>query len=199
MDELLKHFPDLNTLQIGQFEQLEALYGEWNTQINVISRKDMEQFYERHLLHSLGISKVIQFKDGSTVLDVGTGGGFPGIPLAILFPNTQFNLIDSIGKKIKVVNAVQQALGLTNVVAHQLRAEDFTKKVDFVVSRAVTKMETFVPWVKSNLKSKHQHSIKNGILYLKGGDLTENFNHFLKLYVMSSRIILELLFLKLKK
>src|SRR6056300_1195094 len=122
MDELLKHFPDLNTLQIGQFEQLEALYGEWNTQINVISRKDMEQFYERHLLHSLGISKVIQFKDGSTVLDVGTGGGFPGIPLAILFPNTQFYLIDSIGKKIKVVNVVQQALGLTNVVAHQLRA-----------------------------------------------------------------------------
>jgi 16S rRNA (guanine527-N7)-methyltransferase len=180
MDELLKHFPDLNTLQIGQFEQLEALYGEWNTQINVISRKDMEQFYERHLLHSLGISKVIQFKDGSTVLDVGTGGGFPGIPLAILFPNTQFNLIDSIGKKIKVVNAVQQALGLTNVVAHQLRAEDFTKKVDFVVSRAVTKMETFVPWVKSNLKSKHQHSIKNGILYLKGGDLTEELQPFSK-------------------
>lgn len=180
MDELLKHFPDLNTLQIGQFEQLEALYGEWNTQINVISRKDMEQFYERHLLHSLGISKVIQFKDGSTVLDVGTGGGFPGIPLAIFFPNTQFNLIDSIGKKIKVVNAVQQALGLTNVVAHQLRAEDFTKKVDFVVSRAVTKMETFVPWVKSNLKSKHQHSIKNGILYLKGGDLTEELQPFPK-------------------
>ena len=180
MDELLKHFPDLNTLQIGQFEQLEALYGEWNTQINVISRKDMEQFYERHLLHSLGISKVIQFKDGSTVLDVGTGGGFPGIPLAILFPNTQFNLIDSIGKKIKVVNAVQQALGLTNVVAHQLRAEDFTEKVDFVVSRAVTKMETFVPWVKSNLKSKHQHSIKNGILYLKGGDLTEELQPFPK-------------------
>jgi 16S rRNA (guanine527-N7)-methyltransferase len=165
MDELLKHFPDLNTLQIGQFEQLEALYGEWNTQINVISRKDMEQFYERHLLHSLGISKVIQFKDGSTVLDVGTGGGFPGIPLAILFPNTQFYLIDSIGKKIKVVNAVQQALGLTNVVAHQLRAGDFTKKVDFV---------------KSNLKSKHQHSIKNGILYLKGGDLTEELQQFPK-------------------
>ena len=147
MDELLKHFPDLNTLQIGQFEQLEALYGEWNTQINVISRKDMEQFYERHLLHSLGISKVIQFKDGSTVLDV---------------------------------SAVQQALGLTNVLAHQLRAEDFTKKVDFVVSRAVTKMETFVPWVKSNLKSKHQHSIKNGILYLKGGDLTEELQQFPK-------------------
>jgi 16S rRNA (guanine527-N7)-methyltransferase len=146
----------------------------------VISRKDMEQFYERHLLHSLGISKVIQFKDGSTVLDVGTGGGFPGIPLAILFPNTQFYLIDSIGKKIKVVNAVQKALGLTNVVAHQLRAEDFTEKVDFVVSRAVTKMETFVPWVKSNLKSKHQHSIKNGILYLKGGDLTEELQQFPK-------------------
>ena len=180
MDKLLKHFPDLNAIQIEQFEQLEALYGEWNSQINVISRKDMEQFYERHVLHSLGISKVIEFKNGSTVLDVGTGGGFPGVPLAILFPNTQFYLIDSIGKKIKVVKAVQQALGLTNVKARQLRAEDFTEKVDFVVSRAVTKMETFVPWVKSNLKSKHQHSIKNGILYLKGGDLTEELQPFPK-------------------
>ena len=122
MDKLFKHFSDLNDIQIEQFEQLEALYGGWNTQINVISRKDMDQFYERHVLHSLGISKVIEFKNGSTVLDVGTGGGFPGIPLAILFPNTQFYLIDSIGKKIKVVKAVQQVLGLTNVLAYQLRA-----------------------------------------------------------------------------
>ena len=178
MDKLFKHFSDLNDIQIEQFEQLEALYGGWNTQINVISRKDMDQFYERHVLHSLGISKVIEFKNGSTVLDVGTGGGFPGIPLAILFPNTQFYLIDSIGKKIKVVKAVQQVLGLTNVLAYQLRAEDFTEKVDFVVSRAVTKMETFAPWVKSNLKSIHRHSIKNGILYLKGGDLTEELQQF---------------------
>jgi len=117
MDKLLKHFSDLNAVQIKQFEQLEALYREWNSQINVISRKDIEQFYERHVLHSLGISKVIEFKNGSTVLDVGTGGGLPGVPLAILFPNTQFYLIDSIGKKIKVVKAVQQALGLTNVIA----------------------------------------------------------------------------------
>ena len=178
MDKLFKHFSDLNDIQIEQFEQLEALYGGWNTQINVISRKDMDQFYERHVLHSLGISKVIEFKNGSTVLDVGTGGGFPGIPLAILFPNTQFYLIDSIGKKIKVVKAVQQVLGLTNVLAYQLRAEDFTEKVDFVVSRAVTKMETFAPWVKSNLKSIHRHSIKNGILYLKGVDLTEELQQF---------------------
>ena len=178
MDKLFKHFSDLNDIQIEQFEQLEALYGGWNTQINVISRKDMDHFYERHVLHSLGISKVIEFKNGSTVLDVGTGGGFPGIPLAILFPNTQFYLIDSIGKKIKVVKAVQQVLGLTNVLAYQLRAEDFTEKVDFVVSRAVTKMETFAPWVKSNLKSIHRHSIKNGILYLKGGDLTEELQQF---------------------
>ena len=178
MDKLFKHFSDLNDIQIEQFEQLEALYGGWNTHINVISRKDMDQFYERHVLHSLGISKVIEFKNGSTVLDVGTGGGFPGIPLAILFPNTQFYLIDSIGKKIKVVKAVQQVLGLTNVLAYQLRAEDFTEKVDFVVSRAVTKMETFAPWVKSNLKSIHRHSIKNGILYLKGGDLTEELQQF---------------------
>jgi len=178
MDKLFKHFSDLNDIQIEQFEQLEALYGGWNTQINVISRKDMDQFYERHVLHSLGISKVIEFKNGSTVLDVGTGGGFPGIPLAILFPNTQFYLIDSIGKKIKVVKAVQQVLGLTNVLAYQLRAEDFTEKVDFVVSRAVTKMETFAHWVKSNLKSIHRHSIKNGILYLKGGDLTEELQQF---------------------
>ena len=178
MDELLKYFPDLNTLQIEQFEQLEALYGEWNTQINVISRKDMEQFYERHLLHSLGISKVIQFKDGSTVLDVGTGGGFPGIPLAILFPNTQFYLIDSIGKKIKVVQAVAEALGLKNLEARHQRAQEFKQPVDFVVSRAVTKMEDFVPWVSKNIKNKGTHKLNNGILYLKGGDLTEELKNF---------------------
>ena len=178
MYELHNYFPNLDENQLKQFNELQKLYAFWNAQINVISRKDMDQFYERHVLHSLGISKVIEFKNGSTVLDVGTGGGFPGIPLAILFPNTQFYLIDSIGKKIKVVKAVQQVLGLTNVLAYQLRAEDFTEKVDFVVSRAVTKMETFAPWVKSNLKSIHRHSIKNGILYLKGGDLTEELQQF---------------------
>ena len=153
MDELLNHFPNLNSIQIKQFNQLEACYVHWNAQINVISRKDMEAFYERHVLHALGIAKVIKFKDQTRILDVGTGGGFPGIPLAILFPNVEFHLIDSIGKKIKVVNAVQQALGLTNVKASQVRAENYQEKVDFVVSRAVTKMDTFVPWIRNNLSS----------------------------------------------
>jgi len=180
MNELLKHFPDLNTKQKEQFAQLEDLYTFWNAQINVISRKDMDAFYERHVLHALGIAKILQFKEQARVLDVGTGGGFPGIPLAILFPKTQFYLIDSIGKKIKVVHAVQESLGLTNVKTSQLRAEDFKEKVDFVVSRAVKKMEVFVPWVKNNLNTKHKHSLKNGILYLKGGDLTEELKSFPK-------------------
>ena len=180
MNELLKHFPDLNTKQKEQFAQLEDLYTFWNAQINVISRKDMDAFYERHVLHALGIAKILQFKEQARVLDVGTGGGFPGIPLAILFPKTQFYLIDSIGKKIKVVHAVQESLGLTNVKTSQLRAEEFKEKVDFVVSRAVKKMEVFVPWVKNNLNTKHKHSLKNGILYLKGGDLTEELKSFPK-------------------
>lgn len=180
MDKISHAFPNLTEKQQSQFSLLEKLYRDWNAQINVISRKDMDAFYERHVLHALGIAKILQFKEQARVLDVGTGGGFPGIPLAILFPKTQFYLIDSIGKKIKVVHAVQESLGLTNVKTSQLRAEDFKEKVDFVVSRAVKKMEVFVPWVKNNLNTKHKHSLKNGILYLKGGDLTEELKSFPK-------------------
>jgi 16S rRNA (guanine527-N7)-methyltransferase len=178
MEELLIHFPNLTKAQTKQFSELKKLYTYWNAQINVISRKDMESFYERHVLHALGISKVLKFEDQTRVLDVGTGGGFPGIPLAILFPKVEFHLIDSIGKKIKVVNAVYQSLGLTNVKATQIRAEDFNEKFDFVVSRAVSKMDAFIPLIKSNLNSKHQHAIKNGILYLKGGDLNQELQNF---------------------
>jgi len=180
MNQLIKAFPNLSQKQQSQFKLLESLYQEWNAQINVISRKDMNDFYERHVLHALGIAKVIDFKPGARVLDVGTGGGFPGIPLAILFPETQFYLIDSIGKKIKVVHAVQESLGLKNVQASQLRAEDFKEKVDFVVSRAVAKMDSFVPWIQKNIRSTHKHNLKNGILYLKGGDLTEELASFPK-------------------
>ena len=164
MNQLIKAFPNLSQKQQSQFKLLESLYQEWNAQINVISRKDMNDFYERHVLHALGIAKVIDFKPGARVLDVGTGGGFPGIPLAILFPETHFYLIDSIGKKIKVVHAVQESLGLKNVQASQLRAEDFKEKVDFVVSRAVAKMDSFVPWIQKNIRSTHKHNLKNGIL-----------------------------------
>ena len=180
MNQLIKAFPNLSQKQQSQFKLLESLYQEWNAQINVISRKDMNDFYERHVLHALGIAKVIDFKPGARVLDVGTGGGFPGIPLAILFPETHFYLIDSIGKKIKVVHAVKESLGLKNVQASQLRAEDFKEKVDFVVSRAVAKMDSFVPWIQKNIRSTHKHNLKNGILYLKGGDLTEELASFPK-------------------
>jgi 16S rRNA (guanine527-N7)-methyltransferase len=178
MEELSIHFPFLDETQLKQFSQLQELYLYWNSRINVISRKDMEQFNRHHVLHSLGISKIVAFKPQARVLDVGTGGGFPGIPLAILFPKTQFFLIDSIAKKIKVVNAVKESLGLTNVKAIQQRAENCKFKVDFVVSRAVTKMDAFVPWVKKNVSTVHNHPLKNGILYLKGGDLTEELIPF---------------------
>tara|TARA_X000000950_G_scaffold268786_1_gene346696 strand:+ start:580 stop:1197 length:618 start_codon:yes stop_codon:yes gene_type:complete len=178
VEELTKYFPELTVLQQYQFEKLYGLYLEWNAKINVISRKDMDAFYERHVLHSLGIAKVISFQSNTHILDVGTGGGFPGIPLAILFPEVQFELIDSIGKKVKVVKEVSQALGLQNSSAQQLRAEAFTGKVDFVVSRAVTQMESFVPWVQKKIKPESKHSLKNGILYLKGGDLTEELKSF---------------------
>ena len=178
MEELTKYFPELTVLQKEQFEKLYGLYLEWNAKINVISRKDMDAFYERHVLHSLGIAKVISFQPNTHILDVGTGGGFPGIPLAILFPEVQFELIDSIGKKVKVVKEVSQALGLQNSSAQQLRAEAFTGKVDFVVSRAVTQMESFVPWVQKKIKPESKHSLQNGILYLKGGDLTEELKSF---------------------
>jgi len=170
---ILKYFPELNTEQINQFAQLEELYTFWNAQINVISRKDTDNFYTHHVLHSLGIAKVCAFKPGSSVLDIGTGGGFPGIPLAILFPETSFVLVDSIGKKIKVVNEVVLALGLTNVRAQHARAEEIKGDFDFIVSRAVTQMPIFLTWVKGKVKKKSEHDLVNGILYLKGGDLSE--------------------------
>ena len=180
MDKLIEIFPSLSASQIEKFKNLPILYEDWNSKINVISRKDINFFYERHLLHSLGIAKVVQFLPNAKILDVGTGGGFPGIPLAILFPQTHFFLIDSIGKKIKVVEEVTAALELKNISVSKIRAENFNEKVDFVVSRAVTKMDVFVPWVKKNSRSTHKHSIKNGILYLKGGDLTQELFKFPK-------------------
>ncbi|MDA9198540.1 16S rRNA (guanine(527)-N(7))-methyltransferase RsmG [Schleiferiaceae bacterium] len=171
---IYSHFPDLTERQRDQFAALFDLYSEWNAKINVISRKDMESFYEKHVLHSLGIAKVYTFLPGQRVLDVGTGGGFPGIPLAILFPETQFHLVDSIGKKIKVVLAVADALGLENVRAHHGRAEEFKGPYDFIVSRAVTQMQRFVPWIKGKISQKNLDSERiNGLLYLKGGDLAE--------------------------
>lgn len=180
LERIAHYFPKLSKQQYQQFEQLEELYKTWNAQINVISRKDIDALYEKHVLHALGIAKVQSFKSGAKVLDVGTGGGFPGIPLAILFPKVKFYLIDSIGKKIKVVQAVADALNLNNVEARHQRAQEFKQPVDFVVSRAVTRMEDFVPWVKKNIKNKGTHRLGNGILYLKGGDLSEELAPFPK-------------------
>lgn len=173
MEAIKTYFPDLTPQQLTHFEMLKPLYEQWNAKINVISRKDTDFFYQRHVLHSLAIAKVQLFLPESQVLDVGTGGGFPGVPLAILFPQTQFMLVDSIGKKIKVVEEVVQALGLTNVTAVQTRVEQVNQEFDFIVSRAVTQMPEFVKWVKRKIKKESKHSLKNGILYLKGGDLTK--------------------------
>jgi len=180
MDEILKYFPNLTDIQKQQFAKLDFLYHDWNAKINVISRKDIDELYTKHVLHSLGIAKIIKFEPGTYVLDVGTGGGFPGIPLAILFPETRFFLIDVIAKKIKVVQAVAEALELKNVKAEQLRAELVKGDFDFIVSRAVTNMPDFVSWVKDKIKKKSKHELKNGILYLKGGDLTEELKDFPK-------------------
>ncbi|MBB1192802.1 16S rRNA (guanine(527)-N(7))-methyltransferase RsmG [Flavobacterium sp. SOK18b] len=180
MDEILKYFPNLSDLQKEQFEKLDFLYHEWNEKINVISRKDIDSLYTKHILHSLGIAKIMKFEPGTYVLDVGTGGGFPGIPLAILFPETRFYLIDVIAKKIKVVQAVAEGLELKNVKAEQIRAENVKGDFDFIVSRAVTNMPDFVSWVKTKIKKNNKHELKNGILYLKGGDLTEELKDFPK-------------------
>ena len=178
MNLLLKYFPNLTQLQISQFSQLKELYKDWNLKINVVSRKDIDELYLRHALHSLGIAKVVQFKPNTKVLDVGTGGGFPGIPLAILFPETQFHLVDSIGKKIKVVNDVSEGLGLQNIKTTHGRVEEIKGTYDFIVSRAVAQMETFVFWTKGKINKKQQHPIKNGILYLKGGDLSDELKKY---------------------
>ena len=173
MELILKHFPDLTETQQAQFAQLGELYAYWNERVNVVSRKDIDNLYEKHVLHSLGIAKVHTFKAGTRVLDVGTGGGFPGIPLAILFPDTQFHLVDSIGKKIMVVNEVSRALGLKNLKADHMRAEQAKGPYDFVVSRAVTRLKAFYPWVKNNISEGFESGLKHGILYLKGGDLKD--------------------------
>lgn len=172
--EIIKnYFPTLTPKQVQQFEQLEPLYKDWNRKINVISRKDIDELYVRHVLHSLGIAKVQGFVPGSAVMDVGTGGGFPGIPLSILFPETEFYLVDAIAKKIKVVQEVVDTLGLKNVTTEQKRAEKVNAEFDFIVSRAVTSMPDFVKWVRNKIKKQSKHELKNGILYLKGGDLTQ--------------------------
>jgi 16S rRNA (guanine527-N7)-methyltransferase len=180
MEAILRQFPNLTEIQVLQFRKLQELYEDWNAKINVISRKDIDELYTRHVLHSLGIAKVISLKPHSKIMDVGTGGGFPGIPLAILFPEVDFYLIDVIGKKIKVVNEVANALGLKNVKAEQMRAENVKQNFDFIVSRAVTNMPDFVSWIKDKIKKSNTNDLSNGILYLKGGDLTEELKNFPK-------------------
>ncbi len=180
MEEILKQFPNLTENQIIQFQKMEVLYYDWNAKINVISRKDIDELYTKHVLHSLAIAKIQPFEPGTYVLDVGTGGGFPGIPLAILFPETRFYLIDVILKKINVVKAVIEVLELKNVKAEQIRASEVKGDYDFIVSRAVTNMPDFVSWIKDKIKKQNKHKLPNGILYLKGGDLTEELKDFPK-------------------
>ncbi|MAX70823.1 MAG: 16S rRNA (guanine(527)-N(7))-methyltransferase RsmG [Flavobacteriaceae bacterium] len=187
MELVLKYFPDLTDTQINQFKMLEDLYKDWNSKINVVSRKDIDELYLRHVLHSLGIAKVMRFTDGSSILDVGTGGGFPGVPLAIMFPNCKFHLVDSINKKLKVINAVAESIGLDNVKTTHSRVEAIDETYDFIVSRAVTAMPEFTKWVKGKIAKKQQNEFKNGILYLKGGDLTEELQQYtnVKAYLLS--------------
>ena len=180
MDRIIKYFPELTERQREQFAALLPLYEDWNAKINVISRKDMGNFYEHHVLHSLAIAKVQPFKTMADILDVGTGGGFPGIPLAIMFPHANFYLIDSIGKKIKVVQNVAESLQLKNVRAKQIRAEQVEGDYDFIVSRAVTDLSQFTGWVRGKVSDSHYHRLRNGILYLKGGDLAEELAPFKK-------------------
>lgn len=177
MHSLQQHFPHFTGSQLLQFEKMEEVYAYWNERINVISRKDMEHFYERHVLHSLTIAKLFEFKDGMKILDLGTGGGFPGIPLAIAFPEVHFHLVDSIGKKINVVKEVVQALGLKNVTAEHIRVEEVKGHYDFVVTRAVARLDTLIHWVNSKIKFNKEHPQLSGLICLKGGDLTEEFKN----------------------
>jgi len=178
LKSIQEYFPNLNTYQKDQFESLFGVYNDWNSRINVISRMDMEYFYIRHVLHSLSIGKFITLKKGSRILDVGTGGGFPGVPLAILFPEVNFYLVDSIGKKIKVINSVKDNLKLNNITTNHNRIEDLDIKVDFVVCRAVAPLETLIYWSGNKVSAKHLNSIKNGFLCLKGGDLSEELKGY---------------------
>jgi 16S rRNA (guanine527-N7)-methyltransferase len=181
---ITNYFPNLSPTQIEQFKQLQGLYMHWNAQINVISRKDIESLYEKHVLHSLGIAKVMEFKPNTKIMDVGCGGGFPGIPLAILFPECKFHLVDSIGKKIKVVTEISAAIGLKNLTAEHKRAEEVKDKFEFIISRAVTEFPTFYKWVQNKISKSQFNNLPNGILYLKGGDLTEELKDFKKRVVL---------------
>lgn len=188
MEIIHRYFPDLTKKQINQFAQLLPLYTDWNSKINVISRKDIDQLYERHVLHSLSIAKVIQFIAGTSIMDAGTGGGFPGIPLAILFPDVQFHLVDSIGKKITVVSEISKALGLSNIIAEKARVETIGIKYDFILSRAVTSLPVFTKWVFPFISKNHKNSLPNGILYIKGGNIEEEIkqiNYNSKVYPIS--------------
>lgn len=173
MELIRKYFPDLSPEQEAQFIQLEHLYRYWNQHVNLISRTDIDNLYERHLLHSLAIAKVCEFVPGTAIVDVGTGGGFPGIPLAVLFPEASFHLVDSIGKKVKVVETIKKDVGLTNVTAQQVRAEALLGQYDFLVSRAVTKAEVQVRWAQHLIKQESRNDLPNGLLLLKGGDLRQ--------------------------
>jgi len=185
LDTLLKYFKNLSPTQIIQLEQLEPLYNDWNDKINVISRKDIDQLYQRHILHSLAIAKYINFKKGTHVLDIGTGGGLPGIPLAILFPDVKFHLVDSIGKKIKVVSEIIEKLNLQNVVAEHNHSSQLKNKYDFIISRAVTAFPKFVELVKDKIKKKSNNKLINGIIYLKGGNLDEELKDYKKKIILT--------------
>ncbi|MEC8248537.1 MAG: 16S rRNA (guanine(527)-N(7))-methyltransferase RsmG [Bacteroidota bacterium] len=199
MNLIIKHFPGLSDLQIQQFKALQHLYRVWNLKINLISRKDIESLYLKHVLHSLAIAKYINFSPKASVLDVGTGGGFPGIPLAILFPDTQFHLVDSIQKKIKVVAAITSDLNLRNIKSQHCRAEQLDGLYDFIVSRAVTSMPNFVKWISKNIKKKNIHPLKNGILYLKGGELSKELSPFSSATVYNLKDHFEAPFFETKK
>lgn len=198
-DIIFKYFPNLSDAQKKHFNLLRDLYQDWNQKINVVSRRDIDELYLRHVLHSLGIAKIVQFNEGARILDVGTGGGFPGIPLAILHPNTQFTLVDSIGKKIKVVEEVVSGLGLRNVRVIHSRVEDVDGSFDFIISRAVAAMPTFVHWTRGLIKRKSAHLLKNGILYLKGGDLAEELKDYKQVKIFPLTAFFDEAFFETKK